>query len=688
MTAVAFVIVFTVCLFNTCVADVIVNTPLPEQQRLSAVRDNTPLVRGAELDAWRYLFGYLANTPQSSLETQTSGDVSFFELERQAAAYRGRVVTINGRVLRCEQQTSNDDSINFFLCYVRMSDNAEIPLTLCVATLPDNFPVAQRMNETIQVTGVFYKNRYYMVGEDVYSSPTVLANTLQWLPNANEPDTASDTTFRDKYGIWFTLGIALVVWLFIRWRINRRDGGKPPIHFVLPKILFIALSGAYVHAGITSETTIDATFVQSLMNVDVQTWAAMSSSDDAFEESRQAYIELLAKLTNRVPRRYLKSQASQNNVSGIVDEPTSCRGCTFTLRGEAKFVTPIRLTDAECRKLDYNIDDAVDGDSDEYKQTARYKFLYRCEVVGDDVGKVIVYTLQVPQTWKQETAINEPCGFTGIFLQRTVSETNGDTALFVTPRLEWYPTKPPDVFALLASGGMDVSTLDAIPVIRRDDLKRTADGVKPRIDKATLRRALLLTENDGEPFYQMLAAVNKLQPGTLRRYADNELKKSGREYDSVYDLFMRPETQRGRVVKLHGVAKRVVSTPVTDERFGMKVYYQIYLYTDNSQGNPIVICVPNLPDGMRSGADNNYAETVTVNAIFYKLWAYKSNQSQTQHYAPLLIGTDVTHVHEEPDTDYAGAGYIAITFVGLLVIWLTARFVIYRKREPLKFRVT
>ncbi len=60
-------------------------------------------------------------------------------------------------------------------------------------------------------------------------------------------------------------------------------------------------------------------------------------------------------------------------------------------------------------------------------------------------------------------------------------------------------------------------------------------------------------------------------------------------------LFNEPASQRGRLVLLSGSARDVLRVDVPDrdiqERFGIRHYYQVHLFTDDSQGNSLIICV-------------------------------------------------------------------------------------------------
>jgi len=154
-----------------------------------------------------------------------------------------------------------------------------------------------------------------------------------------------------------------------------------------------------------------------------------------------------------------------------------------------------------------------------------------------------------------------------------------------------------------------------------------------------------------ECFYQMLADAGRAEPGQLLRRARQELKKEGKTSFSVVPLFNDPAKQRGRLVAFSGTARRVVKVRVQDpdivERFGIRYYYEIYLYTPDSQGNPLVFCVRELPHGMPTGSDPRYSEQVEVAGFFLQTWSYRpelanepGGNPDARQLAPLLIGRE------------------------------------------------
>ena len=183
--------------------------------------------------------------------------------------------------------------------------------------------------------------------------------------------------------------------------------------------------------------------------------------------------------------------------------------------------------------------------------------------------------------------------------------------------------------AWLGNLGFDVRLFDQVPV------SRIIDEELAKHDEDTNRLMFKFTEADYEPFYSLLRAISETPPGWLEEEAK---KLHARTPFRVTDLFNRPAETRGKPVLLHGFVKRIRLIPVADTEslFGIDQYYQMELFTVQSRGNPIVVCVRSLPEGMPVGSSNDFSELVTVAAVPYKLWIYETQKGP--HYAPVLVG--------------------------------------------------
>lgn len=215
--------------------------------------------------------------------------------------------------------------------------------------------------------------------------------------------------------------------------------------------------------------------------------------------------------------------------------------------------------------------------------------------------------------------------------------TKTQEQILILYKPEWYPT------GIIGGLKIDAGTLDQVPVFPNNALtllKKEENQLRKmgknfndsaftelREKRQEVLRALRFTNND-TPFVQtFLRGIKKASPGKLKSEAAKEAS-SGLSF-SVVELFNRPENWQGKLITLKGRARRVVYIPITDEKFrkkfGQDHYYQIYLYTADSQGFPLIISVPQLPKTLKIGAEDNYREEIELTAFFCKTWAYRAS---------------------------------------------------------------
>ncbi len=358
-----------------------------------------------------------------------------------------------------------------------------------------------------------------------------------------------------------------------------------------------------------------------------------------------------------------------------IQRPKDYRGLIFRLRGRVTDVRPFNPPPEAAERYEL-------------------KKYYRCRLKLDALEKpIIVYTENVPKQWQRGAKPNASCGALGVFLKLSKpaeatagsagatagsSSSAGATPVFVAPRLAWYPNN------LLGRLGMDAGLLD------------TVENQEP------------LTEKDHAAFYEMLAAVGRTKPGRLLRQAEANLPKipakwrwtnrKGQELYSVVPLFNDPKSQLGRLVALRGTARLVeevfVDEPDIVAQYGVDHYYQLMLFTDDSQGNPLTFCVRELPEGMPHGNIPRYGESVLVAGFFFKTWSYpvrrqsdealSPGESKTRlQLSPLLIGRSLVWHPPPKPTDQTRANVIVggLFIAAMIVVWVVAWQSMRRERR-------
>lgn len=327
-------------------------------------------------------------------------------------------------------------------------------------------------------------------------------------------------------------------------------------------------------------------------------------------------------------------------VAKLAAAPAVSRGAMFALSGRVVSLDPVQVPPAVAER-------------------AGVRQLYRVVLLLDpEKRRAVVYTDRTAGAWSRGHAIGERVALSGMFLKLSASDLSEPLPVLVSPRLAWHPT------TLLGNLGMDVALLDDVT----DDKS--------------------LEDCDREAFYEMLAAAGRAQPGQLLRIAGEELNQSGQRKFSVAALFNEPAKQRGRLVSLSGVARRTVRIPIEDldivARFHRDHYYEIDLFPDDSQGNPVVVCVPDLPEGMSPGGPPQYREPIEVAGFFLKTWRYpavlcdedrglQSGKAVVQS-APLLIGQTPVRCPQARSgptaTGMIAGAMLALVMIGVwLLLW-------------------
>ena len=330
------------------------------------------------------------------------------------------------------------------------------------------------------------------------------------------------------------------------------------------------------------------------------------------------------------------------------------RGDIFRLRGRVTEVEPIKPTKEAAQRY----------------ELPQY---YRCRLQLDGSSQTAdVYTENVPSEWQKGAKPNAEGGALGAFLKNAEATNGRPLLIFAAPRLAWYPDD------LLGRLGLDRGLFDSV------------QDQKP------------ITAQDREAFYQLLAAVGRAKPDQLLEQAEEDLPKTpeglrwtdrqGQELYSVVPLFNDAAAQRGRLVELSGMARRVEEIFLDDvqdadiiARFGFNHYFQISLFTEDSGVNPLTFCVRELPEGMPFGNLPRYGEMIRVAGFFFKTWRYPvpkqadssspSGESKTAQLSPLLIGQSVSW---RPANKSTGSSTTSTVVMGVLfavvmiIVWIAA----------------
>jgi len=203
------------------------------------VQDNTSF-RPQEQAAWFALLTRLKQSTLSTLSQQSMGTLSYAQLLQQPDVYRGKIVTLNGTVLREERLHAPENSSgisDYHRLILRPAGGGEWPFVIYSLKLPANFPRGEHLHAQVQVIGYFFKNWSYSWGDGLGLAPVVLVDNIQWKQaiksgNAQRPSNRRLSANWKYLGV--TIGAATLFALWILRMVWKQTGSPLPLNTGLP----------------------------------------------------------------------------------------------------------------------------------------------------------------------------------------------------------------------------------------------------------------------------------------------------------------------------------------------------------------------------------------------------------------------------------------------------------------------
>ncbi|MFM7073990.1 MAG: hypothetical protein ACKO38_19560, partial [Planctomycetota bacterium] len=289
----------------------------------------------------------------------------------------------------------------------------------------------------------------------------------------------------------------------------------------------------------------------------------------------------------------------------LAKEPAAQRGQAFRLEGMATRVEKIPVLPEIARRFEF----------DSY-------FRVSIEPTGSDY-QVVVAARTVPVGWDQREPLREKVSCAAVFLKAAADAGERPPLVFATDRIAWHPDTPSES-----------------PRIEADHLLLTRHGFDAnRLRDLDGRDSLPLTSADTECFYQMLAAVSRVDVA--------EMQPLARPF-ALAELLNKPGEQHGRCFHVHGRARRVTKVVLNDpeikDRFGIGHYYQLDVMVplgdsevrlSSGKGDksgpvfniafPVICCVLDVPERLKQlGERGDMNEDMTFDAFNVRLWSYQS----------------------------------------------------------------
>lgn len=463
--------------------------------------------------------------------------------------------------------------------------------------------------------------------------------------------------------------------------------------------------GAETSAGDEAQTAREgARELLELAGIDASHFRMIRDNEPLVVDEREVLLKILYRVRKFGLLSIARWTQPEFEWSELAGEPEKHRAEMFQLTGRVRKVTESQPPPEVVAR--YGMD--------------RY---YLCEMeVGAARRPAVVITTRIPAAWPVGARIDERASAAGLFFKAGGEADATRKLVFLARRVAWHPDRIQEEapatnlgMTMLGDLGMDVGLLenvedrseiddeereafyqllwaveraDTAQLVRqgRQKLDRLAKTWRRKSQEQTRRIAQLRTEIKRrvaakQPTGELPAQLKqtRIDEALVRR----SLARAEEGASSVFPLFNRPGQQRGRLVVLEGNARRAVKIVVGSgdansdilARYGIDHYYEIELFTSDSENNPLVFCVRELPPGFPTGEDIN--EGVRLAGFFFKTWAFHTQGGadgpvRRRHLAPLLIARAPIWIQPPPAASGTIYGAIAagLFVAAALGIWI------------------
>jgi hypothetical protein len=166
------------------------------------VRDDTVAFRPAEREIWFHALARVQNADKGQLRQASGGRVSYLQLHKQPADYRGKFVTVAGTVRLAYRASAPPNYLGvkeYHVYWLHPAGGPDAPIVVYALAAPPGFPrIAERdanqpprdLHEDVEVTGLFFKRCAYFAKGSTYTAPLVIANVPDWRRPQVAPSTS------------------------------------------------------------------------------------------------------------------------------------------------------------------------------------------------------------------------------------------------------------------------------------------------------------------------------------------------------------------------------------------------------------------------------------------------------------------------------------------------------------------
>jgi len=238
-------------------------------------------------------------------------------------------------------------------------------------------------------------------------------------------------------------------------------------------------------------------------------------------------------------------------------------------------------------------------------------------------------------------------------------------------------------------------TEDEMVAIRRQELLQDFDAetsldhgesIHPRLMHAVRDNTMGVRYEEREAYLRVLRLAAEVPLRRQQRFAA-EIRSERRELTPTYklrreedfpqfvDLFAHPEFYRGHCVTMHGVMRKLTKFDLGKNSLDLDQAYEGWVYTPDSQGNPLVVIFTSKDD--RLPVNGDIQEEVQFTGYYFKMYDYDAEDEARK--APMIIAGEVEWIPHpyKPVYHRLGIGWYAaatLAFViGCYVVWQANR---------------
>lgn len=225
--------------------------PELDRELLRAVRDDT-FFHDEEAAAWFHLLDLLRRSDSAELDRFCTGSVSYLQVYRQTAAYRGRLVQIDGTIRRLQSLKApvNSDGIDrYWQAWLFTDAKPTDPIVLYLLDVPTSMlPITHTPGTVIEqnvpasVTGFVYKRWTYRAAGGLNTAPVLVAASVRPKESIGEsPRFTPGTGKISPRMLGFALGGTATLALAAAWLAYRfgTPTGRRPANSAEPVVIQI-----------------------------------------------------------------------------------------------------------------------------------------------------------------------------------------------------------------------------------------------------------------------------------------------------------------------------------------------------------------------------------------------------------------------------------------------------------------